>query len=37
LRWALVLSLVFNVVSAILYLMAGRTLQEDMDASAQMN
>jgi MFS family permease len=37
LRWALVLSLVFNVVSAILYLMAGRTLQEDLDASAQMN
>ena len=33
LRWALVLSLIFNVISAVLYLGAGRTLQADLDAS----
>ena len=37
LRWALVISLVFNVVSAILYLMAARTIEEDMDASRSMS
>lgn len=37
LRWALVLSLVFNVVSAIMYLLAGRTLKEDLAASKDMN
>jgi len=31
LRWALVISLVFNFVSAVLYLMAGRTLQADLE------
>ena len=33
LRWALVLSLIVNVISAALYLGAGRTLQADLDAS----
>jgi MFS family permease len=37
LRWALVISLVFNVVSAVLYLMAGRTVQADLEASKDMN
>ena len=37
LRWALVLSLVFNVVSALLYLGAGRTLKEDLEASKSFN
>ena len=37
LRWALVLSLIFNVVSAVLYLMAGRTLKQDMQRSAELN
>ncbi len=37
LRWALVISLVFNVVSAVLYLMAGRTLQADLEVSKKMN
>jgi len=37
LRWALVLSLVFNVVSAVLYLMAGRTLKQDMQRSSELN
>jgi len=36
LRWALVISLVFNVVSAILYLMAGRTVEEDLATSKSM-
>ncbi len=33
LRWALVISLTFNVVSALLYLAAGRTIREDLEAS----
>ena len=37
LRWALVLSLIFNVVSALLYLGAGRTLKEDLEASKSFN
>lgn len=37
LRWALVISLIFNVVSAILYLLAARTIKEDLAASKQMN
>lgn len=37
LRWALVISLVFNVVSAVMYLMAARTLQEDLDAAKNMS
>jgi len=37
LRWALVLSLVFNFVSAILYLMAARTVEADLAASKDMN
>jgi MFS family permease len=36
LRWALVISLVFNLVSALLYLMAGRTLQADLAAGKEM-
>lgn len=32
LRWALVISLIFNFVSAILYLLAGRTLHDDLQA-----
>jgi MFS family permease len=32
LRWALVISLIFNFVSAVLYLMAGRTLHADLEA-----
>ncbi len=36
LRWALVISLVFNFVSAILYLMAGRTLKADLAAGRAM-
>ena len=37
LRWALVLSLIFNVISAVLYLGAGRTLKEDLEASKNFN
>tara|TARA_X000000368_G_C22455799_1_gene461047 strand:- start:74 stop:508 length:435 start_codon:yes stop_codon:yes gene_type:complete len=37
LRWALVLSLIFNVISALLYLGAGRTLKEDLEASKNFN
>ncbi|MEM9624411.1 MAG: MFS transporter, partial [Pseudomonadota bacterium] len=37
LRWALVISLVFNVVSALLYWMAGKTLKDDLAASQQMS
>ena len=37
LRWALVLSLIFNVVSALLYLGSGRTLKEDLEASKRFN
>ena len=37
LRWALVLSLIFNVVSALLYLGAGRTLKADLEASKNFN
>jgi hypothetical protein len=37
LRWALVISLIFNVISAILYLMAARTIKEDLAASRSMS
>ncbi|MEM7101202.1 MAG: MFS transporter [Pseudomonadota bacterium] len=37
LRWALVISLIFNVISAGLYWAASTTLKEDLDASAQMS
>jgi MFS family permease len=37
LRWALVISLIFNVVSAVMYLLAARTLKEDLEASKLMN
>ncbi len=37
LRWALVISLIFNLISALLYLSASRTLEADMAASASMN
>ena len=37
LRWALVLSLIFNVVSALLYLGAGRTLKAALEASKNFN
>ena len=30
LRWALIVSLVFNVISAVMYIMAARTLKEDL-------
>jgi hypothetical protein len=30
LRWAMVSVLVFNIISAVLYIMAGRTVVEDM-------
>lgn len=33
LRWALVISLVFNLLSAVLYLMASRTIREDLQAA----
>ena len=36
LRWALVISLIFNFASAILYLMAGRTLKADLAAGRAM-
>ncbi|MEM7077594.1 MAG: hypothetical protein AAF513_03095 [Pseudomonadota bacterium] len=37
LRWALVISLIFNVISAILYLMASKTINADMEqAQARM-
>ena len=36
LRWALVLSLVFNLVSAVFYLKAGKTLEEDLAAGRAM-
>ena len=36
LRWALVISLAFNFVSAILYLIAGKTLQSDLKAAQTM-
>ena len=34
LRWALVISLVFNLVSAILYLLAARTIRQDLEDAA---
>jgi len=37
LRWALVISLIFNALSALLYLMAGRTLEEDLKVSKTMH
>ena len=37
LRWALILSLIFNVVSALLYLGAGKTLKADLEASKNFN
>ena len=37
LRWALVISLVFNLVSAVLYLVASRTLREDLAAGRAMD
>ena len=37
LRWALVISLIFNVISAILYLVSSRTLKDDLEASKQMS
>ena len=36
LRWALVGSLVFNLVSAMFYLKAGKTLEVDLAAGRQM-
>jgi hypothetical protein len=36
LRWALVISLTFNLVSAVLYLLAGRTLAADLAAGRSM-
>lgn len=36
LRWALVISLIFNLVSALLYIIAGKTLKEDLEAGRQM-
>jgi len=36
LRWALVISLVFNLVSALLYLAASKTLKADLEAGRQM-
>ena len=37
LRWALVISLVFNLVSAVLYLLAARTVKEDLAAGQKMS
>ena len=37
LRWALVISLIFNLVSAIFYLVASRTLREDLAAGRAMD
>ena len=37
LRWALVISLIFNVISALLYLLAARTIKDDLEASKDMN
>ncbi|MEQ8692272.1 MAG: hypothetical protein RIC89_15735, partial [Pseudomonadales bacterium] len=37
LRWALVISLVFNVVSALLYLLAARTIKADLAEVAAEN
>ncbi len=37
LRWALVISLIFNVISALLYLLAARTIKDDLEASKHMN
>ncbi len=37
LRWALAISLIFNVVSAAMYWFAGRTLKEDLAASSEMS
>lgn len=34
LRWALVISLIFNLVSAILYLLAARTIRQDLQDAA---
>ena len=31
LRWALVISLIFNVLSAVLYLLAARTIKQDLE------
>jgi len=36
LRWALVVSLVFNLVSAVLYLKSSRTLADDLEAGQNM-
>ena len=36
LRWALVISLIFNLISALLYLNAGRTLKADLEAGKRM-
>jgi len=36
LRWALVISLIFNLVSALLYLAAGKTLKADLEAGRRM-
>jgi MFS family permease len=36
LRWALVVSLVFNVVSALLYVYAARYLKDDLEAGKSM-
>ena len=35
LRWALVISLMFNVVSALLYLAAGKTIRADLETSRE--
>jgi hypothetical protein len=37
LRWALVVSLIFNVCSALLYLAAGRTLGADLAAGRSLD
>jgi MFS family permease len=36
-RWALVSVLVFNILSTVFYLMAGRTLREDLDRSHELS
>ena len=35
LRWAMVSVLVFNVIAAVLYIMAGRTVNEDLGPSTE--
>jgi predicted MFS family arabinose efflux permease len=37
LRWSLVICLVFNLVSAVLYLMSGRTIKDDLAAGRAMS